>query len=255
MNPRIHSILKQLDLSDKEIAVYLHGVSLPPQHVSSIGKACSLTRSNAYDIIKKLEQKGLCHNLGSLYGRRIKMLSPKELTKLIDRKQRELNELKSALTHELPTLLSKSFSGPFIHPQVQYFNGTESVQQLFEKSLQCNEKQIHTVLSEEGIFDVLGKEFIIDHVKRRVCNQITSVSIRPNETHDAHPIFSNHSVHLREIRYKPKTLDITATILLWDNYVGFITIQKQPFGTLIRSKDFATSMKSWFKVLWDVSSE
>ena len=72
---KIRSFLNKLDLNEKEITMYLKGISLPPQHVSQLGKLCNLTRTNAYDVVKKLEEKGLCHNLGSLYGRKIENAS------------------------------------------------------------------------------------------------------------------------------------------------------------------------------------
>ena len=68
-------------------------------------------------------------------------------------------------------------------------------------------------------------------------------------------IFSDHKKHLRKVRYKQKDLEINSTILLWDNMIGFITNREETFGTLIESEDFATTMKSWFQVLWSTSED
>src|SRR3989344_5500327 len=76
---QIKKFLLKFGLDSKESSVYLQCLSSGPEHVSRIAKACGLTRTNAYDIVKKLEARGLCYNMGSLYGRKIKANPPKHL--------------------------------------------------------------------------------------------------------------------------------------------------------------------------------
>lgn len=253
---KIISFLNKFGIDQKDATVYLYGLSAGPQHVTQLAKNCKLTRSNAYDVVKRLAEKGLCKNLGSLYGKKVAMLPPKELVAMLKRKQREILELGNELEYIMPELEKLPKRKVFIQPKITYFEGIEGVRKLFESSLHTTDKEVLSVLSEQGIFSVLGKEFINDYVKRRIKNSLISRSIRPEhekETQD--PLYRNHDESLRKVRIKPKKLTIQSTILIFDNKVGFITVEEDPFGTLIESQDFAVSMKSWFEVLWDVSKE
>lgn len=252
----IIEFLKKFDLKEKDVVVYLYGLSTGPQYVSQIAQNCKITRSNAYDVIKRLTERGLCKNLGATYGKKVAMLPPEELESMLGRKQREISELSSELSLLMPELKKLPKKKVFIQPKVTYFEGLEGVRKLFESSLQTSDPEILTMLSEEGIFTVLGKEFVNDYVKRRISKGIMSKSIRPkaeNDTED--PLYRKHKESLRDIRIKPDNVVIQSTILIFDNRVGFITVKEEAFGTLIESHDFAVTMKSWFLALWEISKK
>jgi sugar-specific transcriptional regulator TrmB len=255
ISKQVKIFLERLGLNEKEITMYLYGITVAPQHVSVLAKACNLSRSNAYDVVRKLEEKGLCSNLGSLYGRRIKMASPQEISRLIDRKRSELTELHDSFDAISSSLNDITKQSPFIHPRVTYYQGQEGVRQLFDDSLQSKGKEILTAISEKDLISVLGKEFILDYVHRRVAKGLISKSIRSSKKHDDHEVLRDHEKNLRIVRYKPKDIVIKAVILMYDNTVAFITTDEETFGTKIESADYAATMKSWFEVLWDISKE
>ena len=51
--------LRKLGLAEKEVKVYLTGLELGPTSVQKISVAANLTRPTTYEIIEKLEAKGL----------------------------------------------------------------------------------------------------------------------------------------------------------------------------------------------------
>ena len=51
--------LRKLGLTEKEVRVYLAGLELGPSSVQKIAEMAKITRPTSYEIIKKLEQKGL----------------------------------------------------------------------------------------------------------------------------------------------------------------------------------------------------
>ena len=120
---QIKAFLSKLELSSKEIQVYLYLVKHGPHHVTQLARACELTRTNGYDVVKKLEEKGLCFNLGSLYGRKIKANPPAEIKSLIENKIKEASGLKNEFDQ-----IAQLFSQIEIQPKVQktevaYFEG------------------------------------------------------------------------------------------------------------------------------------
>ena len=110
------------------------------------------------------------------------MLHPKELSQLVDRKVSEYRELGTSLKDLLPEFEKLSSGNTFVHPRVSYFKGQEGVRQLFDKSLVHSKKgkEIYTVFSERDNLDVLGKEYLIDYVRRRVEKGMWSV-VYPSE--------------------------------------------------------------------------
>jgi len=151
-----------------------------------------------------------------------------------------------------PLLVSKIAKKALAQPKVEFFQGTESVQKLFSKSIIGNHKVVYSILSESGIFDVLGKKFIADYFLRRSTKGITSYSLRPyRERKTTDPSIGTSNEFKREVRFLPKDIVVDTTILLWDEkYVAFITTHEEPFGTLLTSTDIYQTLKSFFDVSW-----
>ncbi len=142
----IKEFLLKLGLDTKEIRAYLYCLEHGPQLVSRLAKITGSTRTNAYDTIKKLEQKGLCHIVGSTYGRKVKANDPEDIKELLDNKTKEIKDLKNELDSLLPSL-KKNATGllsPFT--RVSYFDGVENVRKMIWQSLQNNNKSINTII-------------------------------------------------------------------------------------------------------------
>jgi len=58
-NAPIELELRKLGLTEKEVKIYLAGLELGPDSVQKIAQITKITRPTVYEIIKKLEEKGL----------------------------------------------------------------------------------------------------------------------------------------------------------------------------------------------------
>ena len=253
MVQNIQGLLKKIGLQEKEITVYLYGLSHPPLPVSVLGAGCHLSRTNTYDVVKSLSEKGLCQSISGEYGRKIVMTPPKEFLKILNRRKNEISLLEDELQESLTEFSAHLYRGPVVHPRVTYFEGVEGLRKLFATSLQTQSKKLSTILSLQNVIDVLGREFVLQYTKDRVSRGVYARTLRPNRIHDSHPLMTEHKHALREVRYLPKTVKTDAGVLIFDNKVAFITTYEQPFGTLIESIDFATTMQSYFDTLWIIS--
>jgi sugar-specific transcriptional regulator TrmB len=246
--PSKQTLLTQLGLTEKEIQVYLTGVGQAPLPISLLAKKAGVPRTQCYEIVKSLEEKSLCSNLGSDYGRRISFSDPTFLKKLLHKKQEELKQSETGLDTLIKTLNASVFTGPFIEPKVQFAKGVENLRKMFWKSLETKDDTIYSMLFDPDVLLVMGYE-------ARVKRNIKSKSLSPAPVHDPNPLFSQHKEVLREVRYAPKSISINSTILIFDNHVLFITTHEEPFGTLIESKDFASTLKSMFETVWGISKK
>jgi len=214
-----------------------------------------VARSNAYDIVKKLQAKGLCHQLGSSYGRKFKMSSAQELKELIERQKKEKEELAKELEKTLP--LIKNLQGGFYepYPKIEFFEGVEGIKKLIERSLQCEDKIIRIAASVEGWVDLLGKEFINYYVTKRVEKDIVSHTLRLKSGEIQDPFYKQHKKQKREVRYLPSEIELGSSIIIFDDKVALITTKKENLGILLCSKDYSKTFKSWFEFIWKNSKK
>ena len=248
---QIKELLIKIGLSDKEIAVYLYGLEVGPIFATHLAKACHLSRPNVYDVVKKLQQKGLCYQLGASYGRKVKMAEPEDVSKILIRKQKELGELElefSKILPQLKDLSNKKSKTDF--PQIFYFEGKEAIKNLFESSLQAEEKVIYIALSEINLINLLGEEFTKYYIKKRATRNIVSKTLRLASGDSNDPFFHEDKEYKREVRYLPKNIGMQATIFLYDNKVCLITSDRENIGLLLESKDYSATFKTWFQFMW-----
>ena len=249
---KIKDFLQKAGLNEKESLAYLYLLSAGPQSASSIARACGLARTNAYDVVKKLEDKGLCYNLGAVYGRKIKANSPTELTGMLEAREKEIFYLKDELKNLLPLFKSLDLTKSSPVYQVAYFKGRESVRKLIKLSLQMTEKKLRMAGSELDMIDRLGKEFLIDYHERRVAKHLHLHVLRPGKDRGDHEVFRDDYKYLRQIRLRPEGLiRLKSNIIIWDSFIAFFSVKDEIFGTLIENEALAIMLKSWFDYIWE----
>ncbi len=251
---KIKDFLHKAGLDDKEAKAYVFLVSNGPHTASLIAKACGLTRTNAYDVIKKLEAKGLCFNLGAQYGRKIKANQPRELSELLELKAKEISRLKNDLHEILPVFNALDSYKPALQSQVSYFSGREGVRKMIRMSLVSKDKSLIIAGSELDMIRSLGEDFLIDFHTRRSSRKIKLQALRPGKERGAHEAFTEDQKYNREIRIRPEgAIKLKSTMIIWDSYVAFCSVEGDIFGTLIENESLAIMLRSWFAFIWKQS--
>jgi sugar-specific transcriptional regulator TrmB len=169
----ITATLSKLGLNDLEQKVYLFGTTVPPLPISSIAKHVGTTRPNAYNIIDSLQAKGLCWNLGTQYGRKIKFAPPDRLLELHKEKIKMLQSLEDEIKNLNKSLKDKTYTGAMVQPRIQYFQGTEGVKKLYSLGLTTRDGVIRTAVYE-GLYERFGKEYVTDYIRQRCEKKIKS---------------------------------------------------------------------------------
>lgn len=251
----INNFLEKLGLDPKEIRAYIYCLEHGPQLVNTIAKVTGSTRTNAYDTVKKLEQKGLCHMVGSTYGRKMKANDPEDIQELLHNKAKEIKDLSNELTDLLPVLKkeAKGLLSPFT--RVSYFEGIENVRKMLWQSLQTKNRSIKIAGSELDIASSLGIEYLVDYHEKRKTKGISLQALRPDSKRLSGDVFKDDKQFLREIRIRPKgKIRLKSNVILWDNYIALYSLRdKVVFGTLIESEDMALMFTTWFDFIWEHS--
>ncbi|MEI6352706.1 MAG: helix-turn-helix domain-containing protein [Candidatus Nomurabacteria bacterium] len=254
---KIETFLKKLGLSEKEIKVYLYILFSGPQYVTKISQSCKLTRTNTYDIIKKLEEKGLSHSLGSEYGKKIKANSPTELKELINSKEREIKSYKNELEDILIGLEKINIKENNNVYNVSYFKGKENLKKMLNLSLLSKNKEIFFAGSELDMINILGEDFLINFHKKRIEKKIKLSALRPGNIRGKKPIFVEDIKNLREVRIRPENqIRLKSVLIIWDNFISFCSFNEEDmFATLIENELISKTQLSWFNFIWEKSKK
>ncbi len=254
---KLKDFLTKAGLSDKEILVYTYLLANGPQSASGIAKACGLVRTNAYDIIKGLEAKGLCNTLGSQYGRLVKASPAEDIAGILESREREIDLLKDQLDDILPLFEKLEGGQPTqTHSQTAYYNGQEGLRKLLRLSLQSAEPIVRMAGSEIDMIASLGVEFMTEYHERRTSKRINVRALRPGKERGSGVVFANDAKHLREIRIRPEGLvKLKSNIIIWDSSVALFSSTGDLFGSLITHDDLAVMLKSWFDFIWAKSKK
>lgn len=252
---KLRDFLSKAGLTEKEINVYTSLLAHGPQSAGQLAKACGLVRTNAYDIVKKLEERGLSSSLGSEYGRLIKASPPSEITDILETKEREIDSLKEQLQEILPLFehlhIGVSAQG---RSHVAYFNGQEGLRKLLRLSLQAEKPLIREAGSELDMVASLGKEFVAEYHERRAAKKISFQALRPGRQRVPGAVFAKDAEYVREIRIRPEGLiSLKSNMLIWDSQVALFSSRGDLFGTLITNEALALMLASWFDYIWSKS--
>jgi sugar-specific transcriptional regulator TrmB len=248
---KITKFLKKLELSEKEIHVYLYILSNGPRIVTKISKDCSLTRTHTYDIIKKLEEKGFCHFIGSGYGRKVSVLNPSNIKNILKSKKNKIEDLELDFEIVSPILNSFSSFASVKNTEVFYFNGAENIEKMLSMSLINENKEIFFAGSELDLIDSIGLTNVVKYNINRSKIGIILKSLRPGNKRGDHYTLKEDKKYLREIRIRPdEVIKLNSNIIIWDNYVAFISLKDNNKATLIYDETLSSMLKTWFEFIW-----
>lgn len=235
--------LQSLGLNKAEVSIYMyvleHGAVTPPQ----IARGTGIARTNTYHVLRSLEALQLIQPVS--LGKRQAYIpkDPAAFYEAIEKKKRVIDEI-------LPEL--RGLHAAQTHkPKIQYYDGDEEIKHAYWSSLDAPEVYaIGSTHSLEQAFPKLYTEYVSE-LKRRniVFHDIVTDSSRVN----AAPYMAGIMKGLYEVRYLPKKhKDIPTDMLIWNDCVAHITLEKPYFATVITSRLIAETMKTVFSTVWEM---
>jgi sugar-specific transcriptional regulator TrmB len=99
--------LKKLGLKEKEVKVYLAGLELGPNSIKNIAEKVKIPRPTVYEIVKKLEEKGLFVETKKGKKRLFVAQSPSQILRFLRIKKREIEEKEREFTRIVSILEAK----------------------------------------------------------------------------------------------------------------------------------------------------
>lgn len=239
----IDQVLVQIGLQETEAKFYLAALELGQASVRDIAAKAGISRTNAYDVFSRLLEQGLVTQVGAAANKIILIAAepPDQLTELLDARRRKLDVL-------LPELRSMH-NGASGKPRVRYYQGSEGIKLVLDDTLSARDKTLLGILSMRDLYEVPGRAWMDDLVRRRIDAGVFLRVIR-SPAKDIPHMWPQSAADLREVRFASLDFVFTMTSYIYDNKVAIISSRRENFAMTIESEEFAMMQRNLFEVFW-----
>jgi sugar-specific transcriptional regulator TrmB len=240
--------LKELGFNHNEAKVYVALTQLGESNATDIAKKADLPRTTVISILQKLEKEKYI-SIQRYKGRSIFWIESPQMLK-----NAFMNRAK--LADELDDLLSDLYRSEADFPYAKIYDSKSSIKSFIEKIILDLEKksEIYTIENPNSgnYHKILSEEFfyaMLDMKKEK--GIITKSLVVADSVKDIHPKKKERqAIILREM---PKDVEFRASFwIIKDMLVLFSG--KYPFIVAVKHRIIASSMKSIFDYLWNIST-
>ncbi|MFA6171214.1 MAG: helix-turn-helix domain-containing protein [Patescibacteria group bacterium] len=236
------STLKQIGLNEKQAQIYVACLELGETSIKEIAKKSGVKRTTIYDFIDDMVNSGFIKQTVKGKKKRYVATEPDELKIVI--KKRE------ALLSQILPQLNLINNVDRTKPKIWFYNGVEGLKEVYSDTL--NYKGEILAISGEDVIKVVGLDWILSYVKKRVKKGIRVKGIAATTDFLKKEIMDKDKEHLRvskSIDYKKYPFPIEINIY-GGKRVFFVSALEQT-AIIIEAPEIYKAMKSFFEMLWD----
>lgn len=231
-------ILKQVGLTENEANVYLIVLRAGSATASEILEKTSIHRINLYDILERLQEKGLVSYAMICKRKAYEAVSPKRILEIEEEKLNNIRKIMPEL--EAQKSLNK------ISTEATIFKDKAGIRKVLD--------EIATTKSHEFCYFASGWGFYKFFPEYA---EIWASKIKMNKT-KARCLISNKLRGAKVIepvdyKYLPNEFVFPSTTCIYEDKVFILMWSEQPMGILIRSKEVSDSYKQFFEMLWKIA--
>ncbi|MDP2946966.1 MAG: helix-turn-helix domain-containing protein [Nanoarchaeota archaeon] len=232
----IKSTLQDFGLTENEAEIYLILLKLGSATASEITQKSKIHRINIYDILERLQEKGLVSYV--IIGKRksYEAVEPKKILEIEEERKRRIEEI-------LPELSARRATGKE-NQEATIFKDKKGIKNILEE-ITKSKTDVYLFASGWGFeenfpdySDVWHERFRINKVKIKCL-----ISSKFKNLKIPGPL---------DYRFLPSEFVFPSTTCIYEDKVLIIMWSNEPIGILIRGKDISESYKKFFQMLWKV---
>ncbi len=238
--------LAAIGLDEKEQRFYMAALELGASSVTAIASRAGVTRTNGYDLLTRLEKRGLLTQVhGSKGVIQVLPTDPNALITGWEQTRLMLNDL-------VPELRSMFNSIPR-KPRIRFHEGEEGIKQAIWATLDCKSKHLYGILSMHELLEIPGPTWMESYINERIRRGIQLDVVR-SYSRETDPIWPASRGDIRELRLAPSEIDLGMTVYICDDTAVYISSKNENYALTIESRELASLQKSLFQSLWKISS-
>ncbi len=241
--------LTAIGLTEGESQVYTALIELGQTTAGKIIKKANIASSKVYDVLFKLETKGL---VGYIIKENIKYYDatpPERLIDFLEEKKEKISKAQNQISEIIPLIKLKRNEQENKNNVIVY-SGPQGPKIILKETIEAGrkgEKLMGFGTDEDPYKDYLPAD-IEDHFREQKKYKVKW-----------HLIFTkgkwSSPSPLAEIRYLPKGQTMPVRTMIYGNKVAIVDFHK-PFTTIIiEKKEIADAYRNQFEILWDIAKK
>lgn len=233
--------LKELDLADGEVKVYLGMLKIGSNLASKISEETKINRSHVYQLLERLITKGFVSYVIKENRKYFSAVNPEKLIDIMKEREQRLKNI-------LPNLLGlTSFQKE--KPLVEIFEGKEGIKTILNDILKVKKEWLAFGSSGKGpeVLPYYAEHWEKERIKlkislRGILDYSKSGRKRGNEL---------SKLKNTQIKYMPQEYSAPSSTWIYGDRLVFVIWSKEhSFGIRIINKEITDNFKSHFEVLW-----
>src|SRR3989338_5162942 len=237
--------LKELNLDENEIKVYLSCLIEEGANVNNISKSSGLIRTTVYGVLKSLMQKGLISTTKKEKTLFFQSASPKELLNILEEKKQKITSILPQLNQ-----LSKKTHQP---QKVQFFEGKNGVKTITNDIISKPSETIKLISVGKKWLE-FSESFTSVYYRKKKEMKVTTKTIL-NDNREEREFAKSKKVKNSEFRFL-KGLEIAGTCYIYHDKISFAAYEEDaPRGFIIQYKEFNRLQNAVFDRLWKISKK
>lgn len=251
INQELEQLLSSLGLTEKEAKTYRILLETGTNSIGIIVSKTGLKRGITYACLYALEKLGLVRKFEKDKKTFFEPLPPEKLSEICESKSKEIELTKAKLDHLLPKL-SKQYKLSIGKPTIQYFEGKDGLVKVFQDIYAPKQEPVYGAVDVEQIEKVFSGLSLGKLVPSRIENKL-EVKCLYNDTPLGRTLEKNAKKELREcILLDPEKYPLPAEIEAYEDKVALMSFKQGEFlGMIIQNEDFAITLRSILKFLFD----
>lgn len=237
--------LEKLGLSEKEAKVYVAALEIGAATADQLAKHTKLNRSTTYVQLQELLQSGLMSTFKKGKKTYFAPESPHNLTRIVERKHRELDEQEHLLESFVPELL-KSYKISGVRPVVRSFEGKQGLITMRNEVLKMTNKELHVALAYEHMSSVFTSQELENFTEKRAKLGIKAYILYSKEGED----FAAPKQLQQLRRIDSDKFPFEADVYIYDERVAIASYKGEITGVIIESKAVSQTFRSLFEIAW-----
>jgi sugar-specific transcriptional regulator TrmB len=236
--------LMLLGFPENEVKVYIALLDLGSSTAGKITKKSGINRTNVYDALERLLEKGLATYVIMSNRKYFEATAPDNLINFFEEKEKEISEQKKD-AESLITEIKKRRRLDRAPQESTIYKGKKGLKNIAEDIIE--EKNTLYVFCAEGNFKEIFTHYFEQWHSKRIKNNL-KIKIIYNRK-----IRGRKRYRLMDMRFNSSIEPNPATTWIYGDKVAIIVWSEQPVATLIRSKDVSTSYRQFFEMIWSNS--
>lgn len=246
----LQKALTQLDFEKLEIEVYESLLETRKLNIKSLASKFGTNRVRIYQILDKLQEKGLL-NYSKGSGRELNLESPSKILGLLKFQETETNRLSKDFADFLPDLLTNFFSVS-TKPTLKVYEGKGQFMGVFNQILEELKpgQEIMALGEGEDFNEIIYEDYFREWMRKRIAKKLKVKILGRAENSFLKEIKPNNEKEARQLKFLPPTFKLTeGNLFIMENKVIiWNTIQIQ--AVVIENKAIADFFKGIFEGVW-----